>query len=148
MLFPNWFVSYRQCWVQCVCIFVNVMCATEKINTYVMADEMSYVVYGAISVIVECVTFSLTYINLFAEHDDLIKWKHCPRYWPFVWGIRRSPVNPPHKGQWCGTLMFSLIFAWINGWVSNLSKQSWGWLFETPSGPLWRNCNEYVLRFW
>ena len=22
-----------------------------------------------------------------------------------------------------------------------LSKQSWGWLFETPSRPLWRHCN-------
>ena len=24
-----------------------------------------------------------------------------------------------HKGQWCGTLMFSLICAWTNGWVNN-----------------------------
>ena len=29
------------------------------------------------------------------------------------------PVNSPHKGQWRGALMFSLICAWINGWVSN-----------------------------
>ena len=52
-------------------------------------------------------------------HDDVIKWKHFPRYWPFVWGIHRSPVNSPHKGQWRGTLMFSLICVWINGWVNN-----------------------------
>ena len=32
-------------------------------------------------------------------HDDVIKWKHFPRYWPFVWGIHRSPVNSPNKGQ-------------------------------------------------
>ena len=25
----------------------------------------------------------------------------------------------PHKGQWRGTLMFSLICVWINGWVNN-----------------------------
>ena len=31
----------------------------------------------------------------------------------------RSPVNSPHKGQWRGALMFSLICAWINGWVNN-----------------------------
>ena len=31
-------------------------------------------------------------------HDDAIKWKHFPRYWPFVRGIHRSPVNSPHKG--------------------------------------------------
>ena len=47
------------------------------------------------------------------------KWKHFPRYWPFVRGIHRSPVNSPHKGQWRGTLMLSLICAWINGWVNN-----------------------------
>ena len=52
-------------------------------------------------------------------HDDVIKWKHFPRYWPFVRGIHRSPVNYPHKGQWRGALMFSLICVWINGWVNN-----------------------------
>ena len=53
-------------------------------------------------------------------NDDVIKWKHFPRYWPFVRGIHRSPVNSPHKGQWRGALMLSLICAWKkNGWVNN-----------------------------
>ena len=52
-------------------------------------------------------------------HDDVIKWKHFPRYWPIVRGIHRSSVNSPHKGQWRGALVFSLICAWINGWVNN-----------------------------
>ena len=52
-------------------------------------------------------------------HDDVIKWKHIPRYWPFVRGIHRSPVNSPHKGQWCGALVFSLICARINRWENN-----------------------------
>ena len=52
-------------------------------------------------------------------HDDVIKWKHFPRKWPFVREIHRSPVNFPHKGQWRGALMFSLIYAWINDWVNN-----------------------------
>ena len=46
------------------------------------------------------------------SYDDVIKWKHFPRYWPFVRGIHRPPVNSPHKGQWRGALMFSLICAW------------------------------------
>ena len=50
-------------------------------------------------------------------NDDVIKWKFFPRYWPFVRGIHRSPVNSPHKGQWRGALMFSL--AWMNDWVNN-----------------------------
>ena len=53
------------------------------------------------------------------KHDDVIKWKQFPRYWSFVRGIYRSPVNSPHKGQWRGALMFSLICVWINGWVNN-----------------------------
>ena len=37
----------------------------------------------------------------------------------FLRGIHRSPVNSPHKGQWRGALMFSLICVWINCWVNN-----------------------------
>ena len=53
------------------------------------------------------------------KHDDVIKWNHFSRYWPFVRGIHQSPANSPHKGQWRGAVMFSLICAWINGWVNN-----------------------------
>ena len=55
----------------------------------------------------------------FSMHDDVIKWKHFPRYWTFVRGIHRSPVNSPHRGQWRGALMFSLICARVNGIVNN-----------------------------
>ena len=55
----------------------------------------------------------------FLVREDVIKWKHFPRYWPFVRGIQRSLVNSTHKGQRRGTLMFSLICVWINGWVNN-----------------------------
>ena len=67
--------------------------------------------------------FSYDYLSLeavaSAEHDGIIKWKRFPRYWPFVRGIHRSPVNSPHKGQWRGSLMFSLICLWTKGWVNN-----------------------------
>ena len=52
-------------------------------------------------------------------HDDVIKWKHFPRNWPFVRGIHQSPVKYQHKGQWHGTLMLSLICVWINGLVNS-----------------------------
>ena len=71
-------------------------------------------------------------------HDDVIKWKHFPRCWPSVRIIHRSPVNSPHKSQWRGALMFSLIICALN---KRLSKQSWVWWFETPSRSLWRHCN-------
>ena len=43
-------------------------------------------------------------------HDDVIKWKHFSRYWPFVRGVHRWPVNSPHKGQWHGSVMLYLIY--------------------------------------
>ena len=56
-------------------------------------------------------------------HDDVIKWKHFPRYWPFVWGIPLTKA----KSDLC-----------LN---KRLSKQSiWRW-FETPSLPSWRHGN-------
>ena len=61
-------------------------------------------------------TGNITWTN---NHDDVIKWKHFPRYWPFVRGIHRSPVNSPHKGQWRGALLFSLICTRINDWENN-----------------------------
>ena len=49
------------------------------------------------------------------------------------------PVNSPHKGQWRGALMFSLICAWINDWVSN-----------REAGDLRRNRGHYDVNvmFW
>ena len=51
--------------------------------------------------------------------DGVIKWKHSPRYWPFVRGIHWSAVYSHHKGQCRGALMFSLICAWISSWANN-----------------------------
>ena len=53
------------------------------------------------------------------SNGQVVKWKHFPRFWPFVRGIQRSLVNSPHKGQWRGALTFLLICVWINGWVNN-----------------------------
>ena len=58
----------------------------------------------------------------FLIHDDVIKWKHFPRYWPFTQGIQGSSNK-------------------------RLSKQSWGWWFETHSPPLWRHSNVYIVFF-
>ena len=74
-------------------------------------------------------------------YDDVIKWKHFPRYWPFVRGIHRLPVNSPHKGQWRGVLIFFDLR--LN---KQLSKRSWGWWFGTPSHALWGHCNELLWK--
>ena len=87
--------------------------------TYICGTRGSWVKRGPGT----CVTNELLYLNHPHGngnlHDDVIKWKHFPGNWPFVWGIHRSPVNSPHKGQWRGALMFSFICVWINDWVNN-----------------------------
>ena len=64
--------------------------------------------------------------------DDIIRWKHIQRYWPFVQGIHRSLVNSPHKGQWHKALVFSLICTWTNSGANN-----------GDSGDLRRHCAHY-----
>ena len=46
--------------------------------------------------------------------------------------IHRSPVYSPHKVQWSGALVFSSIYAWINGWVNT-----------GEAGDLRRHCPHY-----
>ena len=87
-------------------------------------------VYNCINI---CRTTFIKVVNLHGilysllVHDDVIKWKHFPRYWPFVRGIHRSPVNSPHKGQRRGALMFILICARINGWVNTREAGDLRW---------------------
>ena len=44
--------------------------------------------------------WTLNWVIICLEHADVIKWKHFPRCWLFVWGNHRLPVNSPHNGQW------------------------------------------------
>ena len=77
-----------------------------------------------------------------SAHDDVIKWKHFPRYWPFGRGIHRSPVNSHHKGQ-AVTRSFDIFYDLrLNKRLSKQSRRRW---FEKPSRSLWRHCN--VARF-
>ena len=52
------------------------------------------------------------------SHNDVIKWKHFQRYWPFVRGIHRHRWIPRTKASdaelWC----FLWSAPWINGWVN------------------------------
>ena len=71
-------------------------------------------------------------------------WRHqmesfSPLLIPFLRGIHRRPVDCPHKGQWRGALIFSLICAWTNGWANT-----------RDAGDLRRHCAHYdvTVIFW
>ena len=88
---------------------------SEWMNYYISNKTMGFITYPFL-VLAPMSVIVILYSHI---HDDVIKWKHFPRYWPFVREIHRSPVNFPHKGQWRGALIFRLICAWINDWISN-----------------------------
>ena len=125
------------------------LCSILNINVQLIYICLTYI-YIAYGINREY--FFIANISLYASHfmygtprgprKAEIRWfimtssngNNLPRYWPFVRGIHRWPVNSHHKGHWRGALMFSLI-------PEHLSKQSWGWWCETPSHSLWRHCN-------
>ena len=73
-------------------------------------------------------------------HDDVIKWKHFPRYCPLC---GNSPVTSEFPSQRPVTRSFDVFFhLHLNG---RLSKQSWGCWFKTPLRPLWLHNNVFLL---
>ena len=60
------------------------------------------------------------------RYDNVLTWTRFLHYWPFVRGIRQSPMSP-HKGP---MVRFSSLLDWLN-------KQSRCRWFETP----WRSCD-------
>ena len=78
------------------------------------------------------------HLVLWMMYDDIIKWKHFPCYWLFVRGVHLSPGEIPVKRP--VTLSFD-VYVDLH-LTKQLSKQSRGWWFETPSRSLWRHFNE------
>ena len=123
----------------CRYVFIHVACylGGTRINIYIYitryvllccgvygSDIFPYIFHKSYKFVSAYHTLFCTYSNhantlSIKYHNDVIKWKHFPRYSPFERGIHLPLVNFPHKGQWRGALLFSLIWAWINGWVNN-----------------------------
>ena len=76
-------------------------------------------------------------------HDDVIKWKHFLRYWPLCREFTGHRWIPPQRPV---TWSFDVFFDLHPN--KRLNKQSRGWWFETPSRPLWRNCNDIPWTSW
>ena len=74
-------------------------------------------------------------------HDGVFKWKEFPRYCFRVTGhlCGNSPVPGEFPTQRPVMRSFDVFFALRL--KKRLSKQSWGWWFETLTRPLWRHRN-------
>ena len=75
-------------------------------------------------------------------HDDVIKWKH----FHFTGHLCGELTNPGEfLAQRPVTRNFDVVFDLrLN---KRLSKQWWGWWFETQSNPLWRQCNAWMKKY-
>ena len=119
-------------WRSCTSIFIDANASCSCLRQNCITHEFCFALfyspnqsaqsYGvSLCVMSSSTTFSLwrhqleTFSASLAFVQGIHRW-HFPRNWPFVRGIHRSLVNSPHKGQWRGALMFSLICARINGW--------------------------------
>ena len=117
--------AHCEIWDCCAVVFVQQVYCTRYIGSIISEVTVKWGMWTRRSSLGLLSWYAIIKSNYYysfedrALHDDVIKWKHFPRYWPFVRGIHRSPVNSPHKGQWRGALMFSLICVWINGQVNN-----------------------------
>ena len=151
VMYITWFIFYNK--------YSNSRGPTQRKNDIPSAqDYKSFVkqmlgVHGFVVLYFVAVLYSvysidpllmhLSYVFLASTHrHDVIKWRHFPRYWPFVRGIQRSLIIPITKTSdaelWC--FHWSLMFSWrLNKELSKKSRRRW---YETPSRSLWRYCNQ------
>ena len=68
-----------------------------------------------------CSSSSSSYCNVISlwSHDDVINWKHFPRYWPFCGEFTGHRWIPRTKASDAELWIFSLICLWTNNWANN-----------------------------
>ena len=111
-------------------MFCRIYCAYYFVNSSLLTNTVSFPWN-------ESTTKSNTKMHLCQSlwsHDVVIKWKHFPRYWPFVRGIHRHPWIPPPPPTKASDAEF-----WCFLW-------SWGWWFERPSRSIWRHCKVMLIQ--
>ena len=134
----------------CYCGTVDTGCQIESMKSTVFAQ-----LFGITKVDTEMVLFDT---NCRKWYGAMPYWHRHPSFsidpiylWcsPFPWWrhqmetfsellaicAENSPVTGEFPEQMPVTRSFDVFFD------LRLSKQSWGWWFETPSRPLWRHCN-------
>ena len=85
-------------------------------------------------------------IILVSWNQHLLWWRHQMEAFSALLALcaENSPVTSEFTAQRPVTRSFDVFFDLrLN---KRLSKQSWGWWFETPLYSLWRHCN--VCRYW
>ena len=82
------------------------------------------------------------WFSLWCWHQQVLAWRHHKvetfSALPVICA-GNSPVHGEFLAQWPVARSIDVFFDLRRN--KQLSKQWWGWWFETPSCPLWRHCN-------
>ena len=122
-------------WYEIIVIITNKkLSSTETENSSLVTRILSMWRHYRLSKYYSINRFSETYrsaiivADMDDDPDDVMTWKRFSRYWPFVMGIHRLPMDSHHKGP--VTRDFDIFFdVSLN---KQLSKQAICWWFETP----------------
>ena len=151
-------ISYR-CHFEGLCCLstVVVLCKANcpPVMDYLILDHLLFVIdrYKAFN------DWHLT-ITRASLYRQLFIWKVPMRFHPYAWWRHQmetfsglldlcsgnSPVSGEFPSQRPVMRSFDAFFDLHQN--KRLSKQSWGWWFETPSRPLWRHCNCMEAYHW
>ena len=151
----SWSVS--SCLIQ-IPFCVTLECYTYiSINTYVVSSSVSTFATNILIVIVfthlrqsfrvkqnifaRSILLVLGDITTIVQLQPLSWWRHQLETFSALLALcaGNSPVTGEFPSQRPVTRSFDVFFDLCPN--KRLSKQSWGWWFETPSRPLWRYCN-------
>ena len=104
--------------------------------TFSQGCSMNYVSYTVNTMAADDLTTQVVRVSA-----AMAWWRHQMETFSALLAIcaGNSPVHGEFPAQRSVTRSFDVFFdLCLNKW---LSKQSWGWWFETLSCPLWRHCN-------
>ena len=129
----SWSVSFAPGTSEFICRFIKYLHYDIRVNFTTNTHVVYRIRHGSFEDYQHAMRTHLAKVKVglvnrlekFGNRDDVIKSKHFPRYWPFVRGIHRSPVDSPHKDHARGALLFSLICDWTNGWTNNRDAGDW-----------------------
>ena len=114
-----------------------------RINASLMKEDFEYLQY-LIAKISQKRRYSFVPLKINSARHVLTNawWRHQMEAFSALLAIcaGNSPVPAEFPSQRPVTRSFDVFFDLRPN--KRLSKQRWGWWFETPSIPLWRNCNE------
>ena len=104
-------MSFVKIWGKIDCVFTAHHCIANGVLAisnpwypmhWMGLNKWQYLFAGVISFADMETACVFLLLNFTMIHNDDIKWKRFPRYWPFVRGIHRSTVNSPPNGRAMG----------------------------------------------